>query len=155
MNPYNKDFPELSRDEMRLILAKIRIPQREAVAQMYSGRISLRDCYKETKVKRHALHAILACVPVTDLRLDQCVPKKRVRQLSRWLLMYECGMMKKVDGKILYLPEPTKAMPTFSRIALGPAGAMVLPMIRREAPTLMPGFKSLFSTAPTLPIPKR
>lgn len=151
-NPYEDDFPVLSREEMGVILRKITIPQHEAYKYIRSGRISLVDCERETGVRRRALQAIIK--GLTVLNQKQILWKKRIRPLSRWLVMYECGMIKKVDKKIVYLPEPTKQMPSIMRLSLQADGPKVIKAQQRAAPSLMPGFKSMFGTQPDLPLPK-
>lgn len=154
-NPYDDDYPVLSREEMRLILMKVRVPKATCFMYLHKGntRISLVDCAKANGVRRHALAAIIS--GKQNLASHEILHKKRIRPLSRWLVMYECGMITKAGGVLTYLTEPTKAMPAVMRLQLTAAGPKMIKATARAAPSLMPSFKAMFGTMPDLPLPKR
>lgn len=143
-NPYEDDFRQLSRSEMRVVLLKIRIPSCDGFKYMRSGRISLRDVANETTVNYLTLFSIINGWDNHHVRRYYNVPRKKVKILSKWLLMFEHGMIKKVNKKFIYLDEPTKTMQTIQRIVMTPKGPKIESGKQFNVPGLMPSFKKVF-----------
>jgi hypothetical protein len=158
---YDDDFKLLSRDEMRIILNKMYTPWEKHVPpsidlQFYRNKMTINDVFLLTKVYRMCLLDIVHGRPnVQDKHRQRKLSHKKHVILSRFLLKCECGMIKKVDGKIIYSDTPTKPIPLIRKIVMSAAGPTVRTFEQKQAPTAMPKFMEIFKREQTLPLPRQ
>ena len=125
MNPYADDYPLLSDDQLRLLLVPLRTKQSECAfgsGGAFKNKVTFVDISRETGVRKESLHRLLKGRSVkreADNHRFGSMSVINRRALSRFLLLVSCGMIQKVDGKIVRLSEPTKPMPVIRRVTLG------------------------------------
>lgn len=162
LDSYKEDFQLLSRAEMRVILLKIYTPRPDVPRLLVWTRgarqkITMTDVARETKISQCCLLYIKKGLPNTQnppANNRKLSAKKHV-VLSRFLLKYECGMVKKEDGVMIYLDQPTKSIAVIRQVLMGASGPFVKTFEARQAPTAMPKFKEIFNREPLLPLPRQ
>jgi len=107
-NPYAQKFGTMPIDEIRRLVAKLRKSRGDR------NTIGVMDFIRECGLHRTTKLTILLEAPETFQELQAKYAgysrfgSTRIRRVSRWLAMWENGMILKKDGVITYLAEPPK-----------------------------------------------
>jgi len=150
MTEYDDQFQLIPVDDLRRMLA-------ECVGtklKLSPDKISAYDIHKECRVHRTHLRYIINNKSDNTVWGKTKLGPKLHRRLSTFMIRVQCGMIEKVDGKIIYHKEPTKPMPIVRKVALGLDGPKLLIGRQMDKPRLMPDFKDIFRVKPTINLPK-
>ena len=151
-NPYEDQFQILPIEEIRRLLPKYRLKVGRTGNE---NKIGMWDISREVRVNRTKLRSIMNNTKMTKGHRYDGVGPILLRRLSQFLIRAECGMIEKIDGKIVYHSEPTRPMPIVHKVSLGINGPKLLCVRQISLPKTLPSFGDMFRVPKTIDLKGR